>query len=364
MTRPALAPARVPFPVRPDYDTTPDLRRTDDAAFRLDSAWSRYAAEKLHLLRAFPERVRVLSPSADADGVRVALEAVAAAAADALPGTVVPADDGWRFPRLGVALQRRADAVEARRDEGTRDLATVAADAAQDDVDDADAPSALTSAVLTESTLDHLAGLDPSLRMMDALALALQEDLVLMRSEGDAEAAGHAELLHVCFPSHWDPAARAGASLAELHEPVPHGERLREASPRLQRAMRERGPLERWVWSLHPHAPLDRHPKSPDPAWPEDPRTLPDRLAFRVERQVTLPLPGTGRALFTIRIFSASLRSVLGAEAGRAERLAEAIGGMDDALLAYKRLEGRRELVLDALARVASAQRAEASARG
>ncbi|MEJ2358248.1 MAG: DUF3445 domain-containing protein [Deinococcales bacterium] len=172
---------------------------------------------------------------------------------------------------------------------------------------------------------------------------------------GDAGAAapgagardGRAELLHVCFPSSWDPAERAGAGFAALHAPVPHSEMLQAAAGRVVRAMVAKGPFVRYVWSLAEDATLDRNPRRrPAVAAPAGPAAL----WFRVERQTVLPLPALGRALFTIRVYRAPLPAVLTTPARR-RALASALRSMDEALLAYKGVGGLRSALLAYLER-------------
>ena len=217
-------------------------------------------------------------------------------------------------------------------------------------------------------------------RLADALALAVQEDLVVMAggaphyvapgdaSPGDAapkDAApgapvpgpvalearvpdqrvpedGRSDLLHVCFPSSWDPATRAGAGFIALHAPVPHNGSLRSAAGRVVRAMVTKGPFVRYVWSLAPDDALDRNPRR---LATRPPPTDPARLWFRVERQTVMPLAASGRALFTIRVYRAPLPSVL-TTPERSRTLASALRSMDAALLAYKGVGGLREALL------------------
>jgi len=406
-----LADERVPFPVEPRYSVRPTLRRwsaDDRGHLRLDRAYPAYLREKLRLLRNDPAGCRVLAPGVDRAVVRRALvraaEALAAdAASDAAAGAVEPegepaADQGratggagrpaivadreaLRFPLLGVALAR-AD-LEMRAELSAVDVAGL--------------PRSLLDEVRA-----HLTRLGPLERLADALALAVQEDLVLMAGpeaagpeaagpvdagtdeedpeasrgpaaaplggrgraarrpgdgirEGDSD--GRAELLHVCFPSSWDPAERAGAGFAALHAPVPHGETLQAAGGRLVRAMVAKGPFVRYVWSLAGDGALDRNPRrravaaarvdaSPVEPAPADPSAL----WFRVERQTVLPLPELHRALFTIRVYRAPLPEVLTTPARR-RTLALALRSMDAPLLAYKGVGGLRTKLLAYLER-------------
>lgn len=344
----------------------------DRGHLRLDARYPAYLAEKLRLLAEDPGGCRVFAPQVDREGLERALVRVAEAlAGDALvhpaaataPGTAAPgtapaatpaplATDArsLRFPLLGLALDRRGLALQK---------------IGIGPAEGRDADAGPVPAELKVRARRHLEGLPPLERLADALALAVQEDLVVMRDEGgpagdmrggpargapggvaggrrDGPSAGEAELLHVCFPSAWDPRARAGADFAALHAPVPHGEVLQRSAPQVVRAMVAKGPFVRYVWSLAPDARLDRNPRRhPDPA-----ATVgPESMWFRVERQTVMPLPELQRALFTIRVYMAPLASVaVGAE--RRRTLASAVASMDEALLAYKGIgEGRDALL-------------------
>lgn len=186
-------------------------------------------------------------------------------------------------------------------------------------------------------------------------SLALQEDWVLMSSEGKFEAGS------VCFPSGWVPSEKYGLPLAAIHAPVADGEALRRASEPLTRAMREKGPFERFVWTLCRNSSLSRHPNYPADQEPENGSAL----YFRCERQVSVPLRRSGRALFLIRVYVSPLETALAAEdilPGRlldtnnrsghhrsAERLMllkASLQSMTDTVIAYKSLREIRDQVL------------------
>jgi hypothetical protein len=178
------------------------------------------------------------------------------------------------------------------------------------------------------------------------LSLALQEDWVLVSPHGRFEAGS------VCFPSGWAPSEKFGLTLAEIHAPVADGEALRKASEALARAMLHKGPFERFVWTLTRSASLSRHP-----AYPEDQAAeSAEALYFRYERQTTLALPLSGRALFLIRVYVQPLEVALcaGATASNVStfrkeklRLLQAsLSSMSDAVINYKGLSDIREQVL------------------
>lgn len=306
---PALPPERPAFPVAPTYRVRPDLRRLEDGEghFAHDAAYPAYVRAKLARL-ARPERCRVLAPGLEPAALRPALEEVAELLAAERPDALQRDGAAWRLPLLeGLepALAARARA--------------------------------------------HLAALPDDLRPVDALALAVQEDLVLLAGPPGADTA---ELLHVCLPSHWSPGARAGASFAELHGPVPHGDGLRAAARNVVAAMLTKGPFVRHVWSLPPRPQLALDPSELPPA-PDlrgvEGEALLGRLWLRAERQTTRALSRSGRALFTIRVSMQPLPAALGDDAERAARLAGAVRSMDEELLAYKSLRGIRPALLAAL---------------
>lgn len=266
----------MPFPVTPAYRIRPDLTPLTGPHTVRDAFAERYAEAKQLLLAQVPERCRVLAADADSAGVAEALR---------------------RFARIAAADRGAVDELDRAEDRPAEPF-----------------------------TRDRV------LALADEVALSVQEDIVVMRVGVGAE------LLHVCFPSHWDPGAHAGSPLEALHGPVPHGARLRVASENLLKAMIEKGPFERWVWSVNTAGTLHGHPAEDRPE-PETGALIP-QLFFRVERQTTIPLPDLGRSVFTIRIFQAELGQVLAVEPGRAALLATAIGSMDPELRAYKGLRG------------------------
>ena len=195
--------------------------------------------------------------------------------------------------------------------------------------------------------LEWIAGRPAAERPLHALALAVQEDLAWVEAPAPGTPV-RAALLHVCWPSGWDPAQKAGLDFAAIHRPVADGAALRAASAALSQAIVARGPFLRFVWTVSPSGERSRHPA--DEADEADeageageaagaPRSI-DDLWFRCERQVTLPVPGPAAgALFLIRVHVAPLAEVAG-DAVRRGLLVAALDSMSPATLAYKRLDG------------------------
>lgn len=145
--------------------------------------------------------------------------------------------------------------------------------------------------VLEECARDHAAADE-----LDALARALQEDFCVMCAGADFE--GSAALIDVRFPTGWRPERQRDASFQAIHGPVPGFAKHESAAKSMIRSMVERGPFVRFVWTLCPDQQLDRHPDRPRQRW-EDACSA----WLRVERQVTVPLPGARASVFLIRVY-------------------------------------------------------------
>jgi hypothetical protein len=184
---------------------------------------------------------------------------------------------------------------------------------------------------------ERLADVAPEHRYLEAVALGVAEDVVLVGADA------RAVWLHVCAPSGWDPGASAGRTLIELHGPVPAAERLRAASRALGRAVVTSGPQVRWVWGLTDDPAAAHHPRFRV-------RTGTARghvtgLTFRAERQTTLPLPHLGLGVFLIRVHRTSLAAAA-STARRRTVLAEAIASLPPDLARYKGVADRRDDLL------------------
>jgi hypothetical protein len=342
-----LPPAVVPFPVAPAYRVRADLvplgrapEHVDDPGpatlVRLDDGAPAALDHALRELEEAADAVRWADPGAGEErwwGIANAVSHALAADGDPRVGPAAgevafgeegvgatPTTAGLAFPWLGLrvtragALERTAPAPDAPRELAAR------------------APRAA----------DALARLPGATRALDALRLAIAEDLVVLLRDRRGDG-GRAAYLFVAAPSGWDPGARGNADLAELHAPVPHGGPLRAAGAAIADAMVDKGPFVRHVWSLATDDAPSHHPRR-HPATPlggRDPATW----WLRVERQTTLPLPSLGASAFFIRVLHQPLaRAVAGP--GRRARLASAVRSMDAALRAYKGLAGSADALL------------------
>jgi hypothetical protein len=336
VSRPRLPPPVVPFavgmraPLRPDLVPLerPVPAHVEDpgpaSVLRLDAGTAGMVAAKRRRLAVDPApwTARGEVPSAR---LRTAGRELAAALAAERPELLRLEGRALVLPGAGVTVGDD-DTVTTRSHAATPRLGgTAGLDGGTAGMDDADGPVAR-----------RLRQVEPALRWLEAVALAVGEDLVLV------DRSANVAWLHVCAPTGWDPGGSGGAPLAALHGPVPHADRLRAASGALGRALVEGGPFVRWTWGLTADPALAHHTRRPGPHLPPP---APGALTFRAERQTTMPLPETELGLFAIRVHRAPLARVVD-RPGRAEALAETVAALPEALAAYKGVDARREELL------------------
>jgi len=263
-----------PFPVSAPFEVRPDLRKLDGAPlFVVDSAWADWLQKK---------RTRLLSGDA---------------------GLLFAPD--LTEEQLGLVTRL----IRAVLGEGT-------------------SPGPVSQA----GGLPWL-GLDSGISPIDfllGLTMSVQEDFAVMTPNADGLL--KASVLSVCFPSGWAPAEKIGQSLVEIHAPVADNIDIQKSAAAMSQAMLEKGPFIRFVWTLAGHDQLWRRPG-------EDSFSAPfslDRLWFRCERQVTVPLNGQA-SLFLIRVFITKLSEILKTP-GHHQQLFAAVQSMSPEMLRYKGL--------------------------
>ena len=188
---------------------------------------------------------------------------------------------------------------------------------------------------------DLARGVDPDEHPVVAAGRLVQEDLcVLVRSDTWRLVAAS-----VCFPSRWSLAAKIGATLDEIHGPVPGYDAAlsRPTTGVFDRLTPER-PYWRLNWTLLDHAdlhqPVAARPVVREPA---------GEWYFRVERQTLRALPVTRAVVFTIRTYVAALSAMVAAREGFAEHLLEAIEAAPPAMQSYKGWRGVAARVRESL---------------
>nr|MBA2721496.1 DUF3445 domain-containing protein [Methylibium sp.] len=195
-----------------------------------------------------------------------------------------------------------------------------------------------------------LAALPAAQRLAALLSLSLHEDLAIV----DGKTAT-LPWLAVCLPSHWAPRDKIGRSFAAVHGPVADNATLLAASEHLVRLVCQPTRWERFVWTITPHAGLDRHPTRHAPvAWCESASEVATQAHWRTEHQTFIPLTTLQQALFTIHVDVEPLAQAI-ATPQRATALHAALSTMSDAVLAYRGLSEAREPLLAWLAERAAA---------
>ncbi|MEM6790979.1 MAG: heme-dependent oxidative N-demethylase subunit alpha family protein [Myxococcota bacterium] len=164
----------------------------------------------------------------------------------------------------------------------------------------------------------------------DIIADRVQEDFAVLHA-GDDDA-GRTLVIDVRFPSGWRPERLREEGFIAIHEPVPGFPPHARAARAMVRAMVQKGPYVRFVWTACPDGALDRHPDraATFARW----ETTRD-VHFRVERQVTVPLPQTRSSVFLIRVYHTPI-AVL--DPGRRAVLQRAMAQLPDDVRAYKGL--------------------------
>jgi hypothetical protein len=195
--------------------------------------------------------------------------------------------------------------------------------------------------------VDWIASRPVAEQPLHALALSLQEDLAWIEAPA-AAAPVVAAMLHVCWPSGWDPARKVGLDFAAIHAPVADGDALRAAASPLSRVLVAQGPFVRFVWTIAPDGFRSRHPDElAERGGVADGPGSAEELWLRVERQVTVPIGagfGGGAALFLIRVHLVPLAEAV-ADPERRALLCASLESMSAATLAYKRLDRIRDLL-------------------
>lgn len=162
----------------------------------------------------------------------------------------------------------------------------------------------------------------------DAVARHVQEDFAVLQA-GDNDA-GRTLVVDVRFPSGWRPERLAEAGFDAIHAPVPGFPPNAKASRGMVRAMVDRGPYVRFVWTVGADNILDHHPDKGDrrQGWEHSSEAF-----FRVERQVTVPLPETRSSVFLVRTH---VRPLLSLDDSQLERVRHALRVMPAEVRRYK----------------------------
>jgi len=176
---------------------------------------------------------------------------------------------------------------------------------------------------------------DARLHPLHSAGLLTQEDLCVMsRLDGQWKLTAAS----VCFPSRWDLTEKIGASLREIHAPVPHyEERIGQATDTMFDKFEAERPVWRINWTILDNPELFQ-PQSIhrelDPDLPLD--EFAQKIFFRIERQTLRVLPKSGDVLFTIRTYVDSLSSIASEYPDFQENLAQTLDAASAQTREYK----------------------------
>jgi len=180
-------------------------------------------------------------------------------------------------------------------------------------------PEGLSGSIETlELISEHLAQMFPGLEAepvdgalhpLQSAGLLVQEDLCVMSKIDEQWKLTAAS---VCFPSRWDLTEKIGASLREIHAPVPHyEERIGQATDTMFDKFEVERPVWRINWTILDNPDLFQPHSIHREIDPELPlEEFAQKIYFRIERQTLRVLPKSGDVLFTIRTYVDSLSSI------------------------------------------------------
>jgi dimethylamine monooxygenase subunit A len=281
--------------------------------FEQDNQLESFLTERLKLFETQLEKRRMIHTD-DEPGLAESLHRVFGLYAKDHPELIHLEPDGIELKYLGLKL--RCSSAETRIEP----------------VIERPAPTDLGERIAT--WLERQSGVA---RMLDALALSCQEDIVIMRGAADT---AHAEALSVSFPSGWDPREKLAENFERIHEPIADNAKLLKASGNTMKALLTKGPFIRFSWGLTINPSLDNHPQSPKPeplqSWLENPSELVKHSYLRMERQTTYPMPELERGLFSIRVYVTPLLERLERDPSLRSRLARFVASVKPEVLAYK----------------------------
>ena len=175
-------------------------------------------------------------------------------------------------------------------------------------------------------------GIDREYTSMLGMGLEIEDDILIMH-EGKLEAS------FVAFASSWSAGDKQGKTLRELHEPIADGDKLRNASDRIIKALTGDNCYHRYTWGVSPLKKRSNHPRYEKPDF-----NSVDDLWFRVEHERTISIEKNKSCALLISVDVFPLGDVLRTDG---ELLKKCIDSMSDNVLVYKNLKKVKRLIND-----------------
>jgi hypothetical protein len=164
------------------------------------------------------------------------------------------------------------------------------------------------------------------------LALLMQEDVAILHR-------GKMEACCFMFPSGWAPEMKVGKTFAELHQPVPDGDRLRASADVITKLMCGDHCYHRYVWGLANSGMLSAHPRYNGKNAAAESIT---DIWFRYEHQITVPIDRGLTSLFTVDV---RVVPYIKLSEGQRTRIVESINSMSPNVIQYKRMAPFKNLL-------------------
>ena len=182
---------------------------------------------------------------------------------------------------------------------------------------------------LVNKTSESL-GLNQNFSSILGLGLEIEDDILIMHE-------GKLESSFVAFASSWNVGDKQGKTLQELHSPIADGDKLRNASARIMKAITGNNCYHRYTWGISPLGKRSNHPSYEKPDFDSI-----DDLWFRVEHERTIPVEKGKTCALLISVDIFPLKDVLKTDG---ELLKKSIDSMTDSVLEYKNLKKVKRLV-------------------
>ncbi|KAJ4178353.1 hypothetical protein NW755_013278 [Fusarium falciforme] len=159
-----------------------------------------------------------------------------------------------------------------------------------------------------------------------ALGETVEEDFFLLQQFPD----GHRSVAFMCcFPSGFDPSAKLGKTLQEIHAPVPSYDRIGGSMERFFGKLEVGKGVKRTNWSVQTHAELFNSKGNHitgDDTYEDDQEVDIEKTFLRIELQTLTRLPNTGAILFSFKTYLYPVHQIK--EEGIGNAFADAIEGL------------------------------------
>ncbi|KAJ3538259.1 hypothetical protein NM208_g5988 [Fusarium decemcellulare] len=161
---------------------------------------------------------------------------------------------------------------------------------------------------------------------LHVLGETIEEDFFLLQQTPE----GHRSIAFMCcFPAGFDPSAKLGKTLLEIHAPVPSYEKIGSSMERFFGKAEVGKPVKRTNWSVQTHAELFNSKGNHitgDDVYENDEEVDIKKTFLRIELQTLSRLPKTRALLFSFKTYLYPVKQIK--EEGLGHEFADAIDGL------------------------------------